>query len=292
MATRNDKEDTRDGTAGGEQVYGGSAPVAVPRVDRANEKPGYYLEENPELNIPEDRIDSRKGTGYGNEPNPSFPPFSRTSISEESLPGGHDAAEHELELAVRDQEISKLTKRVEDLTAELSEVRQQLEATILRNESLEEREKELEVKLAKVRHKFEALTHADEPPPMRSVEELFAELDVDPPPRFTAGRGDDHMEFLERHYGRFLRYFGAEEDTLFLPALRRYDKTLVNALGVYLSEIRSGERSRGVLKTPTLGKIVPTKKDRGDQLLYNKPLQEILKSPELVSLLRSRLNRM
>lgn len=112
------------------------------------------------------------------------------------------------------------------------------------------------------------------------------------PALFPGRREADPIKWIEDYYGQYLTHFGASADTLFRPHLKLLDETLVNAATQALKDQRRKEKDEfGKAVTPTLGKIVPTKKAKGDRELQERSLDEIFADRRLAMLLYQRLHQ-
>lgn len=81
-------------------------------------------------------------------------------------------------------------------------------------------------------------------------------------PVLFAGRQAESLDFLEKHYGQYLTYFGAEKDVLFQYQLAKLDKRLANAVRSTLNYRRKKEKG-----IPTYTEIIPPKSKEIDLAL-------------------------
>lgn len=89
------------------------------------------------------------------------------------------------------------------------------------------------------------------------IEDLLV-TDLSHIPQFPGGRGNNPEEFLQKHYGEYLKYYGAERDVIYLDLVRSYDRKLVKRLETYFSHLRAQEKeNEGVPVSPTPSEIIP-----------------------------------
>jgi len=117
--------------------------------------------------------------------------------------------------------------------------------------------------------------------------EDIPEVDLSEVPLFVGGRGTDPMAHLQEHYGQWLAYFGAKEDSVFQDQVRKHDPKLVTTLSSSLSKRRQLDES-----IPFLSEILPSSSERNTRILASLTVEEVLKNPALARLLRGRLNRL
>ena len=79
-------------------------------------------------------------------------------------------------------------------------------------------------------------------------------------PRYP-GHREDALKWLENHWGRYLKYFGAEKNSLYQDQLRKLDPALMEAITSV--KYRRIVESRG----KKVRDIIPTKSDRTSQVV-------------------------
>ena len=210
------------------------------------------------------------------------------SIDQGDGTGYADSLEEALGRGLQTYNDEAISNKTDTVGSGLRELRRQNRLLEQENRTLREKNRSLEDRLASVGQ----LTRASIAEATRGSEAETPEPPSEAAALFPGARSCDPMEWLERYYGRYLAYFGAHEDTLFLPDLRRLDHRLVESLHQRQSRLRRAERMAGEPSTPTLGQIVPTKKDKGDRELRGSSLEEILQDRRLATLLYQRLHRL